>query len=92
MINKTFLLDQVGTAALPGIVFASPYAMGSADEAPIDFAGPAGDVNGDHFADILIGVSEADYINPLEPSQRRIDSGEMYLIYGSNTGANIVRK
>jgi len=88
--NKTFTVSQVGTTDLPGIVLVSPYVVGSAEEAPIDWASAAGDVNGDGFDDILIGVSEADYVNPLEPSQRRNDSGEMYLIYGSNTGGNAI--
>jgi len=88
MTNATFMLSQVGTDTLPGAVFVSPYEAGTADEAPIDWVSSAGDVNSDGFDDILIGVSEADFINPLEPSQRRIDSGEMYLIYGSNTGTN----
>ena len=91
MGNRSFLLSQVGTAELPGIVFVSPYATGSAEEAPIDWASAAGDVNGDGFDDILIGVSEADYVNPLEPSQRRNNAGEMYLIYGNNTGSNMLQ-
>ncbi|MBI4579932.1 MAG: FG-GAP repeat protein, partial [Planctomycetes bacterium] len=59
-----FSLGDVGTAALPGIVFVSPYAAGTADEATIDWVGAAGDVDGDGFADILIGVSQADFVNP----------------------------
>ena len=86
--NKSFNLDQVGTSTLPGIVFVSPYAADSAEEAPIDFVSAAGDINDDGFDDVLLGVSKADYVNPLEPSQRRVDSGEMYLMYGSNTGSN----
>ncbi|HSW46550.1 MAG TPA: VCBS repeat-containing protein [Phycisphaerae bacterium] len=88
MGNKTFTLSQVGTPELPGIVFVSPYTRGTADEAPIDWAGPAGDINDDGFDDILVGVSRADYVYLLDPSQRRNDAGEMYLIYGSNTGSN----
>lgn len=88
LINASLSLAQVGTAQLPGLVFVTPYAEGSADEAPIDSVAPAGDVDGDGFADILIGVSQADFVNPLEPGQRRVNAGEMYLIYGSNTGSN----
>lgn len=86
--GQTYNLADVGNAGLPGMVIVSPYADGTADMAPIDWAGPAGDVDGDGFADIAVGVSTADFINPLEPSQRRFDSGECYLIYGSNTGSN----
>ncbi len=91
LANNTFFLNQVGTEQLPGNIFVSPYVVGTAEEAPIDFVGAAGDVNADGFADILIGVSLADYVNPLEPSQRRNDAGEMYLIYGSNTGSNVLQ-
>jgi hypothetical protein len=86
--SGTFSLAQVGTNALPGIVLISPFAVGSADEAPIDWISAAGDMNNDGFTDILVGLSAADFVNPLEPSQRRVNSGQMYLIYGSNTGSN----
>jgi hypothetical protein len=88
LYNAALSLGQVGTPQLPGVVFVSPYAVGSADEAPIDMVSPAGDVNGDGFADVVIGVSKASYVNPLDPSQRRLLAGEAYLIYGSNTGTN----
>lgn len=86
--NKTYNLNQVGTSQLPGLVFVSPYTEGTADDAPLDWAGAAGDLDGDGFGDILIGVSTADYVNPTEPSQRRVDAGEVYLIYGNNSGFN----
>lgn len=91
--NKTqnyFTLDQVGTTALPGIVFVSPYTQATADEATITWVGAAGDVDGDGFADVLLGLSDADFVNPLDPSQRRIDAGEAYLVYGNNSGTNTI--
>jgi hypothetical protein len=90
LVNGYHLLDEVGATTLPGIVFVSPYAVGTADEATIDYIGPAGDVDGDGFADVMIGISQADFVNPLEPSQRRNDAGETYLIYGSNSGTNVI--
>jgi hypothetical protein len=88
LYNMTFDLGQVGSDEVPGVVFVSPYPVGSADEAPITWADFAGDVNADGFDDILIGLETADYVYPLAPSQRRIDTGECYLIYGSNSGGN----
>ena len=64
--------------------------MTDADAAPITWASGAGDVNGDGFADLLVGIPEADTVYPLNPSLRQIDTGEMYLIYGSNSGTNAV--
>ena len=87
-LTGEFTLDQVGTDALPGMVFTSPYLADTADEAPTDYATGIGDVNGDGFDDLLIGVSTADFVNPFDPNQRRIDSGEAYLIYGNNIGSN----
>ncbi|MBN1489209.1 MAG: FG-GAP repeat protein [Phycisphaerae bacterium] len=82
--NQIFLLSQVGTTQLPGMVFISPFATGTAEEAPLECAEAAGDVDGDGFSDILIGAPTADFVNPAAPSQRRLDSGEAYLIYGTN--------
>ena len=90
LTNGFHLLNEVGAASLPGIVFVSPYAADTADEATIDFVGSAGDVDDDGFSDILVGVSEADFVNPLEPGQRRESAGEAYLIYGNNSGDNVV--
>ncbi len=89
--NRQFNLSQVGSPDLPGMVFVSPYAKGSAEEAPIDWINTAGDINDDGFADILVGVSQADFVNPLSPSQRRNNVGEMYLLYGNNVGSNASR-
>jgi hypothetical protein len=87
--NGVFDLSQVGTSQVPGLVFATPYAVGTADEANIEAAEAAGDVDGDGFGDILIGVPNADYVNPSAPSQRRVDAGEAYLIYGTNAIAPV---
>ena len=84
LYNQIFLLSQVGTTQLPGMIFVSPFAVGTADEATLECAEAAGDVDGDGFGDILIGAPAADFVNPAEPSQRRVDSGEAYLIYGTN--------
>lgn len=84
----SFTTSQVGSAALPGVVIVSPYPVGGANEAPLDWIASAGDVNADGFADVFASVSRADFINPLEPGQRRPDAGETYLIYGNNTGSN----
>jgi len=81
--DQTFTLDQVG-AGLPGIVFVSPYQEGTVDEAAPTAVGFVGDVDNDGFDDIMIGNPDADFVNPDEPSQRRFDAGEAYLIYGNN--------
>lgn len=87
LANKTINLSQVGVT-VPGLVFITPYGVTGADAAPITWAGGAGDVNGDGFADLLIGIPGADVVYPLNPSLRKIDAGEMYLIYGNNSGSN----
>jgi hypothetical protein len=84
LYNQTFLLSQVGTTQLPGMIFVSPFAVGTADEAALESAEGVGDVDGDGFADIMIGAPAADYVDPAAPSQRRVDAGEAYLIYGTN--------
>jgi hypothetical protein len=83
LYNGVFQLSQVGTTALPGILFVSPYVVGTPDEATIECAEAAGDVDGDGFGDILIGLPTADYVYPWAPNQRRIDAGEAYLVYGN---------
>jgi hypothetical protein len=73
------------------MIFVSPFEQGTGDEATINFANPAGDVNGDGFDDILMGTSEADWVNPLDPTKRRLNAGRAYLIYGSNVGSNAIQ-
>ncbi|MBN1341966.1 MAG: FG-GAP repeat protein [Phycisphaerae bacterium] len=86
--NKTFRLNQVGSTSLPGIVFVSPYQKGTADEAGVDTCFSIGDINGDGYDDIIIGNTTADYVNPANPSQRRVDAGEVYVVYGNSFGSN----
>jgi len=87
LVNREFLLSQVGTDELPGLIFVSPYKLGTIDEASITWAGAAGDVNADGFDDVLLGLPLADYTYPQEnPVKRRTDAGEVYLIYGNNAG------
>ena len=78
----------MGTSELPGIIFVSPYEKGSADEAGVDTCFCIGDINGDGYSDILIGNTKADYVSPANPTQRRVDAGECYVIYGNNFGTN----
>ncbi len=86
--NTWFNLSQVGTPALPGIVFISRFAAGTADEAPLDTVGGIGDIDDDGFDDIILGATTADFVNPNSPNQRRVDAGEVYIVYGSNHGSN----
>jgi len=97
--NRTFSLNQVGSPELPGIVFQTPFFAGRPNEAPIDHVGALGDINADGFADIGLGITRADFIdsalpqNPNDPGTnpnigRRPDDGNVYIIYGNNTGSN----
>lgn len=97
--NRSYSLDQVGTAELPGIIFQTPYFAGRPNEAPIDHVGLLGDINGDGFDDIGLGVTRADFLdsalpqNPNDPGSnpnigRRPDDGAAFIIYGNNTGSN----
>src|SRR5207244_669315 len=88
LLNKTFSLSEVGSPQLPGIIFVSPYVRGTADEAPIEVVGALGDIDGDGFGDIGLGLPHADFVYPPQPNQRRIDAGEVYVVYGSNFGLN----
>ncbi|NLX14240.1 MAG: hypothetical protein GXY44_11380 [Phycisphaerales bacterium] len=83
--GNEYNLSQVGTPELPGIKFVSPYELATANEAAVLWAGSAGDVNGDGFDDVLLGLPRADYVYPQDnPVQRRKEAGEVYLIYGHN--------
>lgn len=86
--NQLLNLSDVGNPQLPGIVFVSPYVQGTVDQAAILTVAGIGDVDADGFADVAFGAPLADFVNPNSPSQRRIDAGETWVVYGSNFGSN----
>ncbi|MFO0972817.1 MAG: FG-GAP repeat protein [Phycisphaerae bacterium] len=87
LVNQTFSLSQVGSPELPGIVFYSPYEAGTADEAAIDSVAGLGDIDGDGFDDIGVGLPTADRVNP-GTGQRLTNTGDACVIYGNNFGPN----
>lgn len=88
--NQSFNLSQVGTAALPGMVLIGRAFQQDPipDAAPLETVGGVGDVDGDGFDDIMVGAPHQDFVNTDSPDQRRIDAGEVYLIYGNNFDSN----
>lgn len=86
--NAVYNLSQVGSPSLPGMVFISRFVVGTPDEAPLEYVGGIGDIDGDGFDDIMISAPTADFVNTASPNQRRNDAGEVYLVYGNNFGAN----
>jgi len=88
LINKSFNLSSVGSPELPGIVFVSPYVLGTSEEAAIEKVAGIGDIDADGFEDIALGMPFADFVNPASPNQRRVNAGEAYIVYGSNFGTN----
>ncbi len=84
-------LSEIGER-IPGIVFLSPYESGGPNEAPTDHVGFLGAINNDGFADVAIGVSRADLVDPQFPqgggtfpeTGRQPDQGDVYIIYGNN--------
>ncbi len=68
-------LDNTWLDGTNGVILAG---VNSYDSSGVS-VGSAGDVNGDGFADLLVGASDAD------PSGR-MDAGETYLVYGRSSG------
>ena len=89
-IDNVFSLSEVGSLQLPGLVMVGRVLPGTGPEvfAPIDSVGGVGDIDGDGFDDIFVASTLADFVNPANPLQRRINTGEAYLIYGNNFGPN----
>jgi len=90
--DNVFNLSEVGQLQLPGVQVIARLVPGSGDErlAKLETVGGIGDIDGDGFDDIMIGAPRADFVDPLFPNQRRLNTGEVYLIYGNNFGSNMI--
>lgn len=100
LTNKTFVLPQDlnrrnsdGKRVLKGMVFVAGYEKDVAndptpDAAPIEVVSLIGDIDGDGRKDIILGAPQADFVNIINPDDRRQQAGEAYLIYGSSFGLN----
>jgi hypothetical protein len=89
----SYSLSQVGTSALPGIVFIGRLQEGATSgtndhQVPLEIARGIGDIDDDGFDDIMIGAPTADFVFGASPNQRVPQAGEAYIIYGSNYGSN----
>ncbi|NUQ47670.1 MAG: FG-GAP repeat protein [Phycisphaerae bacterium] len=58
------------------------------DEGPVQVVRGIGDIDADGFADIILGAPQADFINILEPCNRRRNAGLSYVVYGNKLGLN----
>lgn len=71
-------------AAIDDLVIFDP----SPDEGPVEAVSAIGDIDNDGFPDVILGAPRADFINILEPCNRRRSAGEAYIVYGNNFGLN----